>query len=96
MAEKTPEEVAIHNALLALFCWVDPQNAKPPWPAETRIFINARETVEHCIRAAVEAERERCAKVAEQDRVGPVSKSIAAAIRAPTRAPSDLSQRARR
>ncbi len=56
MADPTPEEVAIHNALLSLFCWIDTRDDKP---AESKIFINARETVNCCIRAAVAAETER-------------------------------------
>ncbi len=62
MTEKTPEGVAIHNVLLSLFCWVDTKNDKP---AESKIFINARETIDECTRAAVEAETERCANADE-------------------------------
>lgn len=57
MTDPTPEDVAIHNALLSLFCWVDTQDDKP---SESKIFINAREIIDECIRTAVEAERERC------------------------------------
>jgi hypothetical protein len=64
----TPEERAIHNALLALFCWAD---IKDDNPAESKIFKNASETVDHCIRAAVAAERERFLKWSRFRRMDP-------------------------
>jgi hypothetical protein len=58
MSRPTPEETAIHNALLALFCWVYNGHG---CPADTEIFKHSRETIDMVIRAAVEAEREACA-----------------------------------
>jgi hypothetical protein len=92
----TEEENAIHNVLLSLFCWVDTREDRP---AESRIFINARETIDCCTNIAVKAETERCATVAEScgmpctDHVIEqklMSQEIAAAIRAlPTPEPGD-------
>ena len=60
MSEKIEEEKAIHNALLGLFCWVDTRN---DGPAESKIFKNVREVIDHCIRSAVAAQKEKDASV---------------------------------
>ncbi len=56
MGETTAEEIAIHNALLSLFCWVNTVDNTPP--AETRIFVNALKAIAECTRRAVEAEKD--------------------------------------
>jgi hypothetical protein len=65
MSKPTPEEAAIYNALLSLYCWVYDGNK---CPAETKIFKIARETIDTCIARAVAAERKRCEAEWEQER----------------------------
>ena len=64
MSEKTVEEIAIYNALLSLYCWV-PTFKEPRLlrGADLEIVENAQKTIDHCFRAAVQAETERAAKV---------------------------------
>ena len=63
MSEKTPEETAVRNAMLSLLYWAPTYKESRLLDGPDREIVdNACKTVDECIRAAVEAERERCLK----------------------------------